>query len=307
MRYMILAAVLAVTWGCVRPVPIDATAMRPQTETAPGGTGTMSDERVVISPQAGSMVFYLNVPKWEGAGFVAQAPKSIQCAEGPLLNQSGLVIEWSEPAEDGSVECWWRAGAHLDYAIRLVPGRDSVEMITTIRNNTEFTWTEVSAFNLLLPAPDGPFYDASLGRLWMSVGGRAVPLADTHRVREPRPAFTFYFPDDLDPARRPPSIEAFGQTSDDRTDGSWMAMTDAAGARTVGVGAPSVVFLFNNIDLSSLHTAAAFGDIGPGEESTVAVRFAFVDGGVGAFVDDWPRARAALRGASNYARPDTVR
>lgn len=66
--------------------------------------------------------------------------------------------------------------------------------------------------------------------------------------------------------------------------------------------AHEIAFLFDNVDRCCIHAAPSFGDIGPGEASTVVSRFYLARGTLEAFLQRLREDRATLAARQRWAR-----
>ena len=123
-------------------------------ETSPKtqpSTGT-AQGRIVLQPQAGAMQVRAQVPRLDNQAFALGIPETIGCREAMLVNFPEAKIEWQGPDADGVVSCSWGPGGRISYTLRLVPADDYVDVEMTVRNQTEFLWHDVFAFNCLNPS-----------------------------------------------------------------------------------------------------------------------------------------------------------
>jgi len=268
---------------------------------------TAADEvparRIVLEPEAGAMQVRARVPALGNPVFALGIPETIGCREALLVNFPEARIEWQGPDASGAVSCSWGPGGRISYSLRLVPSEDFVDVDMTIRNHTEFLWREVFAFNCLNPIEAPAFKDWKLERTYMSKQGRPFPMSETTRVKGHMPTVGFYLPEQVAAGKESVFVRGFGAPSPDRTDGSWIVTLSQPAGSYMAAAAMETAFLFDNLDRCCLHAAPSFGDIGPGEASTVVSRLYLAKGMLEEFQKRLETDRQTLASRQRWARP----
>ena len=109
-------------------------------------------------------------------------------------------------------------------------------------------------------------------------------LSDTRRTIGHRPGIGVYFSEKMELDEEWPFISWFDATSEERTDGDYLVTLSESGNSYMAATSPNTLYLFNNLEFTCIHAAPTFGDIGPGESSTLTTRFYFSEGGLDDFL-----------------------
>ena len=263
-----------------------------------GNTATTG--KIILAPSQGSMGVDVKVPALQGQEFSLFLPKTIGCYDMTMVNQTATGMQWEPAKEAGSFRYEWASSGLIYYTIKLIPYDDYVDMVFMVQNFTRLTWSDVWFFTLLAPQGDSAFRDEQMLRTYMQVEGKPMLLSDTDRETDRRPEIMFYLHDSIPENHPPHFVEAFQQTSTTRSDGNWMISVNKRNNAWIGTASSNPVFLFNNSDLSSLHVAPGFGDIGPGEKSEVVSRVYFARGNLKSAIK---RIETDLPGLATRAKP----
>ena len=232
-----------------------------------------ASSRIVLQPQPGGMAANARVPGLANQGFFLGIPETIGCREAMLVNFPEAKIDWTGPDSQGAIGCSWSPGGRISYTARLTPADDYVDLELTVRNDTEFLWHDVFAFNCLNPISAPAYQDWKLSRTYMSSHGKPRLLATNQRIRGGMPTVEFYLPERLHPTDESVFVRGFSATSPDRTDGSWIVTLSEPAGSYMAALVVDTAFLFDNLDRCCIHAAPSLGDIGPGESSSIACRF----------------------------------
>jgi len=189
----------------------------------------------------------------------------------------------------------------------MVPARDYVDVEMTVRNQTEFLWHEVFAFNCLNPTGAPDFKDWTLERTYMSSQGKPLCLDRTQRVRGHVPTVGFYLPNRVQAGQESVFVRGFGATSPDRTDGSWIVTLSQPAGAYLAAAVVEAAFLFDNLDRCCIHAAAGFGDLGPGQTGTTVSRFYLAKGTLDDFRKRWAADRPDLASRQKTVSPAPAR
>jgi hypothetical protein len=258
--------------------------------------------RIVLEPEAGAMQVRARVPAPDHQAFALGIPETIGCREALLVNFPEARVWWQGPDAYGAVTCAWGPGGRISYSLRLVPAVDFVDVEMTVRNHTELLWRDVFAFNCLNPIDAPAFKDWKLERTYMSKQGRPFRMSETTRVKGHMPTVGFYLPEYVAAGTESVFVRGFGATSPDRTDGSWIVTLSHPTGSYMAAAAMETAFLFDNLDRCCLHAAPSFGDIGPGEASTVVSRLYLAKGTLEEFQKRLEAERQTLASGHRWAR-----
>ncbi|MBE7501708.1 MAG: penicillin acylase family protein [Verrucomicrobiales bacterium] len=284
-----------------RPTRVADRASRPATSAEPDPTEAPAN-RIVLAPHAGAMQVTARVPMLDNQSFALGLPETIGCREAMLVNFPEARVEWQGPDAQGVVSCAWSPGGRIWYSLRLLPGEDTVDVEMTIRNHTEFLWHDAFAFHCLNPIQAPTLLDWDLERTYLSQEGKPKRLAETTRVRGSMPTVGFYLPERVVEGEESVFVRGFRATSPDRTDGSWIITLSEPSGAYMAATAHEIAFLFDNVDRCCIHAAPSFGDIGPGEASTVVSRLYLARGTLDTFLQRLREDRATLAARQRWAR-----
>lgn len=224
------------------------------------------------------------VPCLDRQVFGLGIPETIGCRERMwLVNHSEAVIHWQIDGARGSVSTAWLREGCIRYTLQLRPREDCVDVIMEIENQSARSWHDVFAFNCVSPAKAPEFLDPSLTRTYLSLGGRAVALADVPRVHGARAGISVYRTQ-AHARRLPPFARAFDATSPVISDGSWIAVLAKSGDAYMVTVTSEASFLFSNMKFGCIHAAPSFEDIAPHHRTVVASRVYFARGDLARFL-----------------------
>ena len=268
---------------------------------------TNSAKRIVLQPRQGKMGCSARVPNLGDQVFALGIPETIGSRERMILNFPEVTIRWDGPDEDGVIATTWTTEGRIRYTTRLLPAVDYVDVEMTIENLADAVWHDVFAFNCLNPVNARQFKDWELRRTYMSEHGRPVQMAETKRVHGHMPTVGFYLHERIPWGKESPFVRGFHATSPNRTDGSWIVTLSDPPGSYMAATSPSAVFLFDNLDRCCIHSAADFGDIGPGESSTTVCRLYFAHGSLEDFLDRYRTDTTTLADQQKPAQPPRPR
>jgi hypothetical protein len=244
------------------------------------------------------MTCVARVPGLNDQRFAMGIPESIGEVSGLVLNFPEVDIQWEPPNENGAVYCRWITPGKIDYDLWIVPYVDYVDILMTIRNLSGNTWLDVFSFNCLNPVAAPEFLDWTLERTWMSKNGAPFRMDGTTRINDgPNKTVQFYVHEDYENVSR--FVTGWRATSPDQTDCSYIVTMAADGQSYMAATSPKAAFLFDNLDRCCIHSAANFGNMPPGGESTVMVRYYLAQGTLVDFLlryfNDFPTDMHGLR------------
>jgi len=269
--------------------------------------GAVASERISLSPIPGSMLVNITVPTLGGEDFVVVLPKTIGCYEMTMVNQNATGMKWESAEEEGSFIYKLSPGGLIYYTVKLVPYVDYVDIILTVQNLTRITWGDVWFFTLLAPQGESAFRDGEMRRTFVQIDGKPMLLSKTDRETNFRKEIMFYLHDSI-PENHPPNfVEAFQQISKTRPDGNWMLAVNEDNTAWYATASVNPVFLFSNTQLSSLHVAPGFGDIGPKEKSEIVSRVYFAHGSLDDAIKRIETDLPVLAKRAKFARNESVR
>jgi len=240
-------------------------------------------QKIILIPQEGKMVCVARVPGLGDQRFAMGLPESIGEASGLILNFPEVDIHWEPPNEHGAVYCTWTTAGRISYDLWVVPYEDYVDILMTIRNLSGNTWLDVFTFNCLNPVAAPEFLDWALERTWMSKDGAPFRMDGTTRVNDgPNKTVQFYVHEDYEHVSR--FVTGWQATSPDKTDCSYIVTMAADGQSYMAGTSPKAAFLFDNLDRCCIHSAPNFGDMPPGSEKTLMVRYYMAQGTLADFL-----------------------
>lgn len=249
----------------------------------PVAAETESAGTIELDPQSPGMVVRARVPYLEGQEFTFLLPKTIGEQRMEFVNHPYPAPDWSGPDERGAVTCEWSPGVLIRYRIEMVPAVDYVDLHFEVQNLTDRPWEDVWMFTFLAPMGAPAFQDQAGERTWISVAGEPLRIAEGDWKPYPRPEMTFFYLREMEDTLR--FVDGFGQTSDTRPDAPWMISTNERGDAWFGMAMPEAAFVFRNKDISSIHVAPLFGNLGPGEIASVHGRAYFAKGSLESAVE----------------------
>jgi hypothetical protein len=132
----------------------------------------------------------------------------------------------------------------------------------------------------------------------MSKNGAPFRMDGTTRINDgPNKTVQFYVHEDYENVSR--FVTGWQATSPDQTDCSYIVTMAADGQSYMAATSPKAAFLFDNLDRCCIHSAANFGNMPPGGESTVMVRYYLAQGTLVDFLlryfNDFPTDMHGLR------------
>jgi len=126
------------------------------------------ERRIILMPVQGKMMCNAVVPNLSRQVFGLGIPETIGCRERMwLVNHSDVTIQWHTDSESGVVSTKWSKDELMEYHLNLLPGEDYVDLEIAIKNQSDFTWHDVFAFNCVSPARAPDFEDSG----WMILSG----------------------------------------------------------------------------------------------------------------------------------------
>jgi hypothetical protein len=239
---------------------------------------------IILQPVQGKMVCSVQVPGLSRQTFALGIPETIGSSEGMILNFPEVTISWFGPNNDGVISHTWKTADKIEYSVSLIPYNDYVDLEMTIKNLSNFDWTNVFSFNCLNPVNAPQYQDWNLERTYMSKNGKPFRMDSTKRINTGEmKTVQFYLHKDY--SQVSPFVNGFGATSPDRTDDSYIVTMSEDGDSYMAATSPSALFLFDNLDRCCIHSATDFGDISPGGEKTEISRFYFAKGALDDFLE----------------------
>jgi hypothetical protein len=244
-----------------------------------------NDQSIMLMPNQGKMQcnIVMNI-EGERNVFALTVPETIGNREKMLLNFPETNLVWEGPGDDGVVTTGWTNDSVISYSLELIPGKDFIDAAMNITNLSEDKWEDVWSFNCLNPVKATTFQDLEMDRTYMSTKEGPKRLSDTKRIIGHRPSIGVYYSEKMELDEQWAFISWFEATSLDRTDGDYLVTLSESGKTYMAATSPNTLYLFNNLDFTCIHAAPTFGNIGPGESSSLTTRFYFSEGGLKDFL-----------------------
>ncbi len=240
-------------------------------------------QNITLKPVQGNMICAVQVNELNRQTFALGVPETIGSSEGMILNFPEVTISWSGPDKDGIVNHTWTSPKKIEYSLKLIPGKDYVDLEMTIKNISRDNWTNVFSFNCLNPVNAPQFQDWTLERTYMSKNGKPFRVDGTSRINTGQmKTVQFYLHEDYKNVSS--FVNGFGAISPDRTDDSYIVTMSGDGGSYMAATSPTAIFLFDNLDRCCIHSATDFGDIPRGGEKTVTSRFYLAKGSLDDFL-----------------------
>ena len=207
--------------------------------------------------------------------FCYVVPESMGNAEQGTIYSHGDMnpVVWTDPDEKGTIG-FKGENDSAEFAVKLTPSEDSVEILQTVLNKTEKVWNHVYSFPCLATLYVPEIRDFDMTRTYIPIEGKGA--LTTREVfgkevsrgicRMVKPTFGKHeFADQFPTSALKASKPYLFMVSKDKKWIAAMATKEAA-------------FLFTNGGNSCIHACPYFGQINPGEEKTILSRIYIIKG-----------------------------
>lgn len=183
-------------------------------------------------------------------------------------------IHWSAPESDGSIRGSYHEEGRFAFEAKVTPSPGVVSMLVDVTNLSGEVMEGAWLFTFLAPHGAPAFHDPKGERTYLSVEGRATPLAEIPWPESPRPELAA-FPAMTLPQSLPDQVRGLNVEASTRPGEGWMIATNEDATASIAHVSPNPIFLFRNREISSLHVAPGLGDIAPGATARVEMRALF--------------------------------
>ena len=245
------------------------------------GGRTPKDGRIRLDPHESERSVTIQHPAFPGVVFKREVPETVGNDQSIVYTHTDWSpVNWKGPDNDGVIG-YRGENEQVVFAVKMIPGADSIEVHHSVTNKTAAPWQHVYSFPCLSAAGTPPFQDFGMQRTFLPIAGKGLLTgrqvfgkgAVRGMCRLVDPSFGKHAFIDIQAAGPPPAIltplEAeYPYEFIASEDGKWL----------VAVAAEKAAFFFNNAYGSCIHTCPYFGEIKPGETKSVLSRIYFLQG-----------------------------